>query len=81
MVNKVILLGFERQQVASQVNQILNGLKAIRIEAGKFGVEGEDIIVHRIPLATLTDQIAEWRAQGYAMDVKLLLLLGAGMMA
>jgi len=34
---KVILLGFERQQVASQVNQILNGLKAIRIEAGKFG--------------------------------------------
>lgn len=45
------------------------------------GVEGEDIIVHRIPLATLTDQIAEWRTQGYAMDVKLLLLLGAGMMA
>lgn len=34
---KVILLGFERQQVASQVNQILNGLKSIRIEAGKFG--------------------------------------------
>jgi len=34
---KVILLGFERQQVAKQVNQILNSLKAIRIEAGKFG--------------------------------------------
>jgi len=34
---KVILVGFERQQVASQVNQILSSLKAIRIEAGKFG--------------------------------------------
>lgn len=34
---KVILLGFERQQVASQVNQILNSLKSIRIEANKFG--------------------------------------------
>ncbi|HUD94244.1 NUDIX hydrolase [Sphingobium sp.] len=43
------------------------------------GVDGEDIHVHRVPLATLPDQIAAWRAEGYAMDVKLLLLLGAGM--
>ncbi|MEC3912032.1 NUDIX hydrolase [Sphingobium sp. CR2-8] len=43
------------------------------------GVEDEDIHVHRVPLATLGDQIAAWRAQGYAMDVKLLLLLGAAM--
>lgn len=41
------------------------------------GVDGEDIRVHRVPLATLPQQIATWRAQGYAMDVKLLLLLGA----
>ncbi|MCL5003859.1 MAG: DNA recombination protein RmuC [Patescibacteria group bacterium] len=33
---KVILFGFERQQVAREVNQILSSLKAIRIEAGKF---------------------------------------------
>ncbi|MDO7836038.1 NUDIX hydrolase [Sphingobium sp. HBC34] len=45
------------------------------------GVAGEDIIVHRVPIATLPDRIAAWRAEGYAMDVKLLLLLGAGMMA
>lgn len=45
------------------------------------GVEGEDILVHRVPLTTLHEQIADWRAQGYAMDVKLLLLLGAGMLA
>ena len=43
------------------------------------GVEGEDIHVHRVPLAGLTAQIAAWRAEGYAMDVKLLLLLGAAM--
>lgn len=45
------------------------------------GVDDEDIHVHRVPLATLPDQIAIWRKQGYAMDVKLLLLLGAGMVA
>ena len=45
------------------------------------GVEGEDIHVHRVPLAGLTAQIAAWRAEGYAMDVKLLLLLGAAMIA
>ncbi|MCI4588539.1 NUDIX hydrolase [Sphingobium sp. BYY-5] len=45
------------------------------------GVDGEDIHVHRVSLDTLPDQIAAWRAEGYAMDVKLLLLLGAGMVA
>ncbi|MDX3901583.1 MAG: NUDIX hydrolase [Sphingobium sp.] len=44
------------------------------------GVASEDIIVHRIPLPDLPRQIADWRAQGYGMDVKLLLLLGAAMM-
>lgn len=43
------------------------------------GVDGEDILVHRIPLTDLAARIADLRAQGYAMDVKLLLLLGAGM--
>ena len=43
------------------------------------GVEGEDIIVHRVSLDSLADQVATWRAEGYAIDVKLLLLLGAGM--
>ncbi len=43
------------------------------------GVDGEDIHVHRVPLARLTAQIGAWREQGYALDVKLLLLLGAGL--
>lgn len=43
------------------------------------GVDGEDIIVHRVGLDRLADRVATWRAEGYAIDVKLLLLLGAGM--
>jgi ADP-ribose pyrophosphatase len=45
------------------------------------GVAGEDINVHRVPLADLARRIARWREDGFAMDVKLLLLLGAGMIA
>jgi ADP-ribose pyrophosphatase len=45
------------------------------------GVGGEDIVVRRVPIAEVTDFIAERRAAGLAMDVKLLILLGAGMLA
>lgn len=45
------------------------------------GLDDEDIHVHRVSIDGLSDQIAAWREQGYAMDVKLLLLLGAGMLA
>ncbi|GGZ01594.1 NUDIX hydrolase [Novosphingobium colocasiae] len=48
----------------------------VRTGAGG-GVDGEDIRVHRIPLAEIEARMADWRAQGYAMDVKLLMLLGA----
>jgi ADP-ribose pyrophosphatase len=41
------------------------------------GVEDENIIVHRIALPELTGFIAAKRAEGCAMDVKLLTLLGA----
>ncbi len=40
------------------------------------GVEGEDIIVHRVPLADVPTFIEQKRREGLAMDVKLLLLLG-----
>ena len=40
------------------------------------GTENEQITVHRVPRASLSAFIAERRAMGDAMDVKLLLLLG-----
>ncbi|MCP1468504.1 ADP-ribose pyrophosphatase [Sphingobium sp. OAS761] len=45
------------------------------------GVAEEDIRVHRVPIDDIAAHIARWRAEGYAMDVKLLLLLGSGMIA
>ena len=44
------------------------------------GVEGENITVHRVPLAGLPAFIAARRALGDAIDVKLLLLLGPSML-
>jgi len=46
-----------------------------RVSAGG-GVESEDIVVHRVPLAGIGQAVADWRAQGYAIDVKILMLLG-----
>lgn len=40
------------------------------------GVEGENIAVHRVPLAVVSDFMEKKRAEGCAMDAKLLLLLG-----
>ena len=40
------------------------------------GTADENIIVHRVPMATIADFIAERRAAGVAIDVKLLTLLG-----
>lgn len=45
------------------------------------GQEDEDIVVHRVPLGGIAAFVAGKRADGVAMDVKLLLLLGAGMLA
>ena len=45
------------------------------------GVAGEDIIVHHVPVAQVPAFAAAKRAEGCAMDVKLLLLLAGGMVA
>jgi ADP-ribose pyrophosphatase len=44
------------------------------------GVAGEDIEVHRVKLEEVAAFVAARRAAGVAMDAKLLLLLGAGML-
>jgi ADP-ribose pyrophosphatase len=45
------------------------------------GTGGEDITVHRVPLAELSPFLDACRARGCGIDVKMLLLLGAGMLA
>lgn len=50
-----------------------------RIGAGG-GDADEDILVHRVPLDRITDFVAERRAAGVAIDVKLLLLLSASIL-
>jgi len=40
------------------------------------GTADENIIVHRVPMATVADFVADRRAAGVAIDVKLLTLLG-----
>ena len=52
----------------------------VRVHDGG-GTDGENIIVHRVPLATLADYVAVRRAEGLAIDVKLLVALGAAMVA
>lgn len=47
-----------------------------RISAGG-GIAGEDIIVHRVPIADIGAFVAGARSNGLRIDVKLLLLLGA----
>jgi ADP-ribose pyrophosphatase len=42
------------------------------------GTENEDIVVLRVPLDRMAETVAEHRARGHAIDVKLLLLLGGG---
>jgi ADP-ribose pyrophosphatase len=44
------------------------------------GTESEDITVHRVPLSGIGEAIAGWRAHGYAIDVRMLTLLGPGLL-
>ena len=44
------------------------------------GVDGEDIIVHRVKLAEISDFVAAKRAEGCAIDVRMLLLLAGDLL-
>jgi ADP-ribose pyrophosphatase len=45
------------------------------------GTEDEDIVVHRVPLSELAAFVAEKRATGVGIDVKMLLLLSGDLLA
>jgi ADP-ribose pyrophosphatase len=44
------------------------------------GVGHEDIRVHRVPLSNMAAAVAGWRAQGHAIDVKLLSVMGPALL-
>lgn len=44
------------------------------------GTDHENIVVHRVPLNDIARVVAHHRERGHAIDVKLLLLLGANML-
>lgn len=45
------------------------------------GTENENITVHLVPRAEIVGAIDKWRAQGLAIDVRLLLLLGPSILS
>lgn len=43
------------------------------------GTDSEDITVHRVKLSDLPQFVAEWRAKGHAVDVRIAILLAEGL--
>lgn len=71
---------FSSPGMVSESFTLLRASGLTRIGEGG-GTEGEDITVLRVPLADLPRAMADWQAQGYALDVKLLTLLGPQLLA
>lgn len=44
------------------------------------GTDSEDITVHRVPLSGIAEATDGWRAEGFAIDVRMLMLLGPGLL-
>lgn len=61
--------------MVSESFTLLRARELVRVGDGG-GIEGEDIIVHRVALKDLPARVAAWRQAGLAIDVKLLLVLG-----
>lgn len=58
---------------------LVRALDLVRVSDGG-GDAGEDITVHRVALSGIADFVAAKRAEGVAIDVKLLMLLGPGLL-
>lgn len=61
--------------MVSESYTLLKAHDLVKVSAGG-GIEGENITVHRVPLASLPAFVAERRAMGDAIDGKMLLVLG-----
>lgn len=65
--------------MVSESFSLVKATRLTRVGEGG-GTEHENITVHRVPLARIGEFIAERRAQGTAIDVRLLALLGGAML-
>jgi ADP-ribose pyrophosphatase len=70
---------FSSPGMVSESFTLLRAHDLVKVSDGG-GVDGEDIVVHRVPLSGIGEAVARWRAEGYAMDVKMLTLLGPGIL-
>ncbi|MBR0552856.1 NUDIX hydrolase [Stakelama marina] len=72
---------FSSPGMASEGFTLVRATGLTRVGDGGGVDEEEDIAVHRVPLDGIADYVAARRADGMAIDVKLLLLLGGGILA
>jgi len=63
--------------MVSEAFTLLKATQLTKIGPGG-GTDGENITVHRVPLDGIEQAIAEHRARGTGIDVRLLMLLGGG---
>ncbi|WP_076068336.1 NUDIX hydrolase [Sphingomonas montana] len=65
--------------MVSETFMLVRATGLVRVSDGG-GVAGEDIVVHRVPLTQIAQFVDAARVAGTVIDVKLLLLLGAGLL-
>lgn len=66
--------------MVSESFSLFRAHELVKVGAGG-GVDNEDIIVHRIPLSEIEEAITRFRDEGFAIDVKILTLLGPRLLA
>lgn len=71
---------FSSPGMVSESFTLLRAHDLVKVGEGG-GVESEDIVVHRVPLTGIGEAVSRWRAEGFAIDVKILTLLGSGILA
>jgi len=70
---------FSSPGMVSESFTLLRAHDLVKVGEGG-GVENEDITVHRVPLAGIMETVERFRKEGYAIDVKILALLGPGIL-
>ncbi|TYC92980.1 NUDIX hydrolase [Novosphingobium sp. BW1] len=70
---------FSSPGMVSESFTLFRARNLVKVSEGG-GVDDENIVVHRVPLSRIGEVIAHFRAKDYAMDVKMLALLGPALL-